>query len=126
MEPLQVWVVDDSELVLDSTRAVLESAGLGVRAHASARDFLSTFQRHDPGILLLDHHMPDMTGLELLQALRGQGVHLPAFIITGLDSAMLEEQARNAGAAGVLRKPVDSDELIAAIRAAAAAQGARA
>jgi two-component system response regulator FixJ len=61
--------------------------------------------------LLIDMHMPEMTGLALLVALRERGSKAPAIVITGGGDRLLAEQVERAGAMGLLRKPVGEDEL---------------
>ena len=72
---LVVWIVDDAISVRKSIAAVLETTVV-VRDFGSAREFLADFAP-GPGCLILDHHMPDMTGLELLHHLRRRDCRSP-------------------------------------------------
>ncbi len=112
---LVVWIVDDAESVRKSIAAVLQTTGVTVRDYPSAQAFLDDFQPGVTGCLIVDQHMPDMTGLELLQHLRQQGTPVPAIVITGQGDANLEEKFKQAGALTMLHKPVDAGELIALI-----------
>ncbi|HEX7775599.1 MAG TPA: response regulator [Parvibaculum sp.] len=67
------------------------------------------------GCLLLDLHMPEMSGLELLEALRQMKVETAAIVITGRSDNALRARARRAGALDLLDKPVDEDELLQSI-----------
>lgn len=107
-----VWIVDDAESVRKSIAAVLSMADILVRDYGSASEFLEDFVPGEPGCIIVDHHMPGMTGLDLLMHLRKQGVGTPVIVITGQGDAMLKEKALRAGAATMLHKPVDGDELI--------------
>src|SRR5262249_19734252 len=87
-----VYVVDDDEAVRDSTRVVLESYGMNVKTYGSAKDSLAEVE--DPnGCLLPDQHMPDMTGLEVLEVLRASRRSLPVITITARSDASLKERA---------------------------------
>lgn len=112
---LVVWIVDDAVSVRKSIGAVLETADIEVRDYGSAGEFLAAFAPVEPSCLIVDHHMPDMTGLELLLHLRKEGNTVPVIVITGGGDAVLKEKALQAGAVTMLHKPVDGDELITLI-----------
>ena len=110
-----VGVVDDDEAVRDSLGFLLETAGLNVVTYSSAAQFLSEATLDDLACLVVDQHMPELTGLQLIARLRGQGVTLPIALITGSPSADLIRLARELGIAGVLEKPLDDAALLAFI-----------
>lgn len=110
-----VCVVDDDAAVRDSVRVLLELHGLVVRDYASAREFLDDATGKAAGCLLLDLHMPEMTGIELLELLRQQKIPTAAIVITGRSDGALRARAQRAGALALLDKPVDEDELMQSI-----------
>ena len=110
-----VGVVDDDEAVRDSLGFLLETAGLNVVTYSSAAQFLSEASLDDLACLVVDQHMPELTGLQLITRLRGQGATLPIALITGSPSADLIRLARELGVAGVLEKPLDDAALLAFI-----------
>jgi FixJ family two-component response regulator len=116
-----VWLVDDVASVRKSIRAVLETADFTVRDFASAKEFLADFRPGSPGCLVVDQHMPDMSGIELLQHLSERGITPPAIVITGQGDSALRAKAMHAGAIAMLDKPVDGVELIELIEATLAA-----
>ena len=116
--PSTVHVVDDDDAVRDSMRILLESHGMTVCDYACAPDFLAANETAIEGCLLLDLHMPGMTGLELLEILRKRGYHLPVVMITGRSDSQLRERALRAGAVTLLDKPVDEDVLIRSLSGA--------
>ena len=107
-----VHVVDDDEAVRDSMRALLESYGLKVRDYASARAFLIGTSLHPAGCVLLDLHLPGMSGLELLDTLHARGSKLPIIVVTGRSDSVLKERVVRAGALMLLDKPVADDMLL--------------
>jgi two-component system response regulator FixJ len=109
--PCEVAVVDDDPAVLESFRFILEMAGYAVSTYPSAMAFLAAKERQ-PHCLILDHHMPMMTGLELARALRNNGSTLPVLLITAAPSAAIAERAEEIGVAAVLEKPPAEDELL--------------
>lgn len=105
-----VDVIDDDDAVRDSTRALLESYGYEVRDHASAEHFLqNTDSKTD--CLLVDQHMPGMTGLDLLEHLRARGDQTPALMMTGRSDPTLLPRAARIGVK-LLHKPVPEDQIV--------------
>ncbi len=107
-----VAVVDDDQAVRESLRFLLETVGFDVDTFDSACEFLSASVRGDPICLIIDQHMPHLTGLDLLRVLRDRGVSVPVALMTGSPSADLVRMAEELGAAAVLEKPVAEDVLL--------------
>src|SRR4051794_29407082 len=100
-----VGVIDDDEAVRDSLQFLLETAGFCVATYSSAAHFLSEAQPCNLACLVVDQHMPELTGLQLVIRLRGRGITLPIALITGSPSPDLIRLAREQGVAAVLEKP---------------------
>ncbi len=114
----KIIIVDDDDAVRDSILALLESYGYEVDGFASAEDFLGR-SRDGADCLLVDHQMPGMMGLTLLEQLRAKGDNTPALMITGrLDPAM-ESRAERIGVR-ILQKPVAEEALVQWIETACA------
>ena len=112
-----VHVIDDDAAVRDSIAFLLETADLTVRTHESAVAFLAASDR-SPGCIVTDVRMPEMTGIELVRRLKGQGFRLPIVMITGHADVPLAVEAMKAGVADFIEKPFDDEVLLAAIGAA--------
>ena len=110
-----VAIVDDDAAVLESFQFLLEMAGFPVVAYPSAHAFL-TASVAPPRCLIVDQHMPAMTGLELAAVLRAQGVNVPVMIVTSAPTPSIEARAREIGVRGVLAKPLLEDDIFAFIR----------
>jgi two-component system response regulator FixJ len=115
-----VIVVDDDEAVRESLRFLLDIAGYDVVTFDSAQAFLDRADRQGATCMLLDQHMPNTTGLELLTLLRHSSALLPTALITGSPSPDLVRQAIALGAARVLEKPLADDALLHFVACAAA------
>ncbi len=115
---LRVAVVDDEEPVRKALRRLFHSAQFDVEVFAAGQDFLNSLRRRLPDCVVLDLHLPGLTGLEVLQRLRQEGSRLPVLVITGKDEAGSMQAAFAAGAADYLVKPLDGQTLLAAVDAA--------
>ena len=108
----KVYVIDDDDAVRDSMRAALESFEMDVSDYRSASDFLAEVNAPANGCMLLDLHMPGMSGLELLAIMRQRGWNLPVIIMTGRSDDLLKERALRAGVVTLLDKPIGESTLI--------------
>jgi two-component system, LuxR family, response regulator FixJ len=106
-----VAIIDDDPAVLDSLKFVLEIAGHTVATYPSAAAFVAD-RATKHACLILDHHMPHMTGLELAARLRTAGAALPVLLITGSPSPAIVARAADLGIERVLEKPPDEDRLL--------------
>jgi FixJ family two-component response regulator len=91
---------------------LLERQGLDVRCYDSADSFLKQRNLDDGGCLLLDHHMPNLSGIELLEVLRARRITTPAIMMTGGTDSLLADRARKAHALVVLQKPMVNGDLL--------------
>ena len=98
-EPPQIAVIDDEEPVRKALGRLLVSAGFAVRIFSGGRRFLDSLSTRLPDCAVLDLHMPDMTGFEVLAQLALLGSRLPVIVITGHDTPENEDNARRGGAA---------------------------
>jgi two-component system response regulator FixJ len=105
-----VAIVDDDQAVRDSLHFLLDVIGHPVKTYGSAAEFLSA-DLPSLACLILDHHMPEMTGLELAVRLRADSVRIPILLVTGSPSPAII-----AGAAEldirVLEKPPDEEVVV--------------
>jgi FixJ family two-component response regulator len=115
-----VAVVDDEEPVRRALERLLRSAGLEAETFDSGAAMLEDLARREPDCVVLDLHMPGMSGFEVQRVLAGRERRIPVVILTGQDSPESLERATSAGAAAYLRKPVDGQALLAAILASCA------
>jgi two-component system response regulator FixJ len=124
-EAVRVVVIDDDEAVLDSLRMLLESEGFDVETFDRASTFLQRSEGTVAGCLVTDVRMPEMDGLELLQALAARGPLPPVIVITGHGEVPMAVQAMKLGARDFVEKPFEPRLLLASIRDALA-RGSRA
>lgn len=121
--PPFIAVIDDEEAVRKALRRLLHSAGFAVETFGGGEEFLASLTRRQPDCAVLDLHMPDVSGFDVLERLAAAGTRLPVIVITGGDSPGAEARVLGSGASACLRKPISDRLLLAAIAAALVAAG---
>ncbi|MHB1523475.1 MAG: response regulator transcription factor [Candidatus Dormibacteria bacterium] len=111
-----VLAVDDDALCLDSLRALLEADGRTVLTASGGRAALALAARQRPDLIVLDYAMPEMTGLEVLQALRKAGDQVPVILL----SAKSDPYDKAAGYASGADVCIGKEEDFAVLRSAVA------
>jgi two-component system response regulator FixJ len=115
---LIVDIVEDDDAVRDSICALLEAYGHTARGYASAALYLNRAATAPGNCLIVDLHMPEMTGLELVETLRSQDVRVPALIMTARHDPSLDPRIGRAGVAKLLHKPIQDEQLFGSIEQA--------
>lgn len=115
---LQIAIVDDEESVRVALGRMLRWAGLDAVTFSSGAEFLASATQ--PDCVVLDLHMPRMSGFEVQARLSANPVPAPVVVITGHDTPENRQRALQTGAKAYLLKPVDAQALLDAIEAAAA------
>ena len=119
---LKVIIVDDDNQLRQVLREVLQDDGRAVDDYPSGEAFVAGHEpgsgRPEDGCLLIDAALPGMSGLDLLHRLRIAGDRRPAIMITGQGGAHLAVEAMKAGAFDYLEKPIERNELLAAVERA--------
>src|SRR6266436_2884580 len=123
-EPASILVVDDDPGTLQSISDVLARCGHGVQTAREARAALELLTSSSVDAAILDLHLPDVSGLALLQAIKTSAPTTEIIIITGYASATTAIQAINSDVFGYLTKPFEMDHLLATIDKALAKQRA--
>ena len=111
MQTPTVFLVDDDPDVRRSTERALVKRGFQVETYSSADAFLEVYDPERAGCLVLDHGMPNLTGLELQSLLIQRGLTLPIIFITGHGGVRESVQAMKNGAIDFLEKPFRPDAL---------------
>ncbi len=116
----RILLVDDDRLVLSTLSHGLTGAGYGVSTAESVDDaeaVLASGER--PDLVILDVNMPGRSGLELVERLQSFD-HIPFMLLTAYSDQEIVDRATVCGALGYLVKPVDTPQLLPAIKAALA------
>ena len=122
----RVHVVDDDELLREAVTATLAGAGYEVAAYPDGEAFLRELDSADSGCVLLDMHMPGMSGVEVQQAFNARGLDWPVIVLTAANEVRLAVETMKNGAFEFLQKPFEAAALLGVIGDAFQALEARA
>ena len=112
-----VHIVDDDASVRKALERLLASVGIRVASYESARRYLELVDLDKEDCLVIDLHLPGMSGIALLEHLSVTAPALPVVCMTGGHAPDLAERLVAAGGPRCLRKPFDEAELFDAIAA---------
>ncbi|HEV2258937.1 MAG TPA: response regulator [Streptosporangiaceae bacterium] len=118
----RVLVVDDEPQILRALRINLRAREYQVDVAATGTEALQMAARHPPDLVILDLGLPDLDGVEVIQALRGW-TKAPIIILSGRADSTDKVEALDAGADDYITKPFGVEELLARMRAAARRTG---
>jgi len=110
-----VLVVDDAPAMRESLCDVLRSAGYPARSARDGREALAQLREQAFDLMLLDLVMPDIDGLEVIDAARREGYETRIVVVSGEPSFEYVQQALTRGAVDFIRKPCEPDELLATL-----------
>ena len=116
-QPISIVIIDDEESVRTGLRRLCVSLGLRTTVYASGREFVEALADGTtcPDCVLLDAHMPHMTGLDVQRHLVDSALPIPTIVYTADDAPEAKARYIAAGVAAYLRKPIAGDDLLTAI-----------
>jgi putative two-component system response regulator len=115
----RILIVDDQESVVNLLKAILEAEGYHeVISTTDSRLAKALWLEHSPDLILLDLHMPHVSGRDLLKDVSGiaTGEYLPVLVLTSDVSREAKQQTLSSGAKDFLLKPFDTEEVILRVR----------
>lgn len=113
-----ISIIDDDEALREALAALMRSMGYAVQVFPSALDFLARPNVADTSCLIVDVHMPQMTGIELHRRLGESGYAIPTILITAYPDDEVRAVALANGVICYLTKPCDADALLGCIASA--------
>jgi FixJ family two-component response regulator len=111
-----VFIIDDDPSARRGLTRLIRAAGMPAQSFASAGDFLGSGKCGEPGCIVLDVKMPVMTGPELQAELGKLEVCMPIIFLSGQGDVPTTATVMKKGAVDFLTKPVDREDLLAAVR----------
>ena len=114
--PRTILIADDDPQMLRALRITLGARGYEVVTGADGRAALDAAIESHPDVVVLDLGMPGLTGIEVIEAIRGWS-QVPVLVVSGRSESWDKVEALDAGADDYVTKPFSADELLARIRA---------
>ena len=114
--PNSILIIDDEKAILKVMEMNLQREGYSVFTADNGNDGLKILQERDIDVLLLDHQMPDINGLELLKIIKNRYKDLPVIMVTAYGTIEMAVDAMKLGAFHYLTKPINFDEMYIIIR----------
>jgi FixJ family two-component response regulator len=115
-----IFLIDDDPAVLRALRRLFHTHGFIVEAYESPQFFLDRPRPDGPACLILDMRMPEMSGLDVQQLVKGRGDDIPIVFLSGASDVPKTAQAMRSGALDFLVKPADESQLLDAVTRALA------
>ena len=113
---MKLLIADDDPQMVRALRITLNAKGYEVVTAADGKQALDAAIKEHPDILVIDLGMPGLTGIEVIEALRGW-TQIPVLVVSGRSESWDKVEALDAGADDYVTKPFSADELLARIRA---------
>ena len=105
-------IVEDEPHLRDALRLILEDHGFGVETAATGAAGVELARRGDFGLVITDLRLPDMTGLDVLRAVRELNPRAGLILTTSYGSPEIFAEARTLGASAILDKPFSPEQLL--------------
>jgi two-component system response regulator FixJ len=110
--PARFFIVDDDQSFCRSLKRLLNALGAFADCFYSAQSFLDSIHPGQNGYALVDIHMPDCDGFELMKRMQNLHYDMPVIMITGQPRAESRDRAMENGALGFLQKPFSEESLM--------------
>ena len=110
-----IAIIDDDDAVRDSLSSLLVSSGYLASTYANALEFLNANQKKSPDVIILDHQMDGMTGVDLAEHLTHKKSTIAILMISGNLTETARVRAEAAGVRAILDKPFTDEKLLNAV-----------
>ncbi len=110
-----IHIVDDDAAVGDSMRALLGVHGIEAVHHATAKEFLKNAGSIDDACLVIDFHLRELDGIELVKRLRADGISAPVILTSSNVGPALLKRVMALEGVEVVAKPLDEDGFISLV-----------
>lgn len=114
---MRIAVVEDNEVLADGIATAFQQEGHGVDQLHRGRPAIDFILQENLDLVILDFNLPDVSGIDVLRAIRAEGRHMPVLMLTARADIQDKISGLDAGADDYLTKPFNLEELKARVRA---------
>lgn len=100
----RVFIIEDEKPVRDSIQMLVQSFGYSTQSYESANQFFEDLNENSQGCMLVDVKLPGISGIQLLEKLKGMGIDIPLIVMTGLSTVPIAVEAYEKGAFAFIEK----------------------
>ena len=111
-----VAVVYDDDAILDALQLLLAASGWKVRTYRSGETFVDDLSENTPDCLVLDSHLPGLSGADVARALSTRYPNIPIIGITAQHGSRLANEVLSAGANAMLTTPIDAELILSKVQ----------
>ncbi len=111
---MHILVVDDHAMFAESIKMLLGTS-YQITTAVTGSEAIAVVTANKPGIVLLDHNLPDIDGITLLKVIQALPSPPPVLMVSGTENMQLVVESRRQGAAGFLHKSLPAESLLNAI-----------
>jgi len=111
-----ILVIDDEAEACEFIKSFLEERSYSVITALNGHSGIESIKNNKPALVFLDMRMPDITGLEVLSKLKEDNITAKIILMTAIDEEAEIEKAKQLGAIGIIKKPVQLQELSATVK----------
>lgn len=115
-QPLKIMVIDDDEQIQYALRQVFDYQGWETISAGDVEEGMKMYHRHHPDLVLVDYHLPRISGNKGVEMLRKEDPDLPLIVLTSDDNQQVADKFLDAGASDFVLKPVKALDIIARIK----------
>jgi len=113
-----VFIIDDDDAVRSALQVLIESMDIPTCTFSHVQGFLDSYDPDQPGCLILDVRLPQLSGLELQEYLHREGINIPIIFVSGHSNVSMAVRTLKAGAIDFIEKPFDDQMLLDSIQKA--------
>lgn len=117
-KPLSIAAVDDDYAILDAIKMVLEDESWHVKTYDRGKSFLNGLAHQIFDCIILDPHLPDLNGIEIVHSIKESGRTTPIVVLTARPYSPRTLELKGTGVHDILTKPISDIILIQSIRSA--------